>query len=206
MKSMKQMAVMMSMLMVAMLCLGMAMRQAQRGEPTVVVTVNLPRVVNALEQRAAAETNLQAMLERKQQEERDRAEAITSMEQRLLEMPEGSPERKSLVESVALKRLELAGWQKFSEEQIDIERSLVLRNIERAIKSEIESMCRSEGYDLCLIDDSSKELQVNPRMALSREAQVMQQMSNRRMMYASDQLDITDDLIARMNNAFVAGG
>jgi hypothetical protein len=39
-----------------------------------------------------------------------------------------------------------------------------------------------------------------------REAQILQQISDRRMLYANPQLDITDELITRMNNEWKASG
>ena len=40
---------------------------------------------------------------------------------------------------------------------------------------------------------------------MSREAQVIQQMTSRTVMYVDPSRDVTDELIARMNNAFKAG-
>ena len=63
-----------------------------------------------------------------------------------------------------------------------------------------------KGYDFVLMDDTSAELAVNPESKVAREIQVKQQMTARRSLYVNPAMDITDQLIQRMNNAFNAGG
>ena len=59
--------------------------------------------------------------------------------------------------------------------------------------------------DLVLVDDSAGELGINPQSQLNRETQITQQMVSRRVLYAGDAVDITDQLITRMNNAYQSG-
>jgi hypothetical protein len=46
---------------------------------------------------------------------------------------------------------------------------------------------------------------VNPESRASRESQVTQQLFSRRVLYADPVVDITDELVERMNNAYKSG-
>ncbi len=57
-------------------------------------------------------------------------------------------------------------------------------------------LAEQEGYALVVVDDSIVDFQSGT------EADMMRQISARRMLYASPRVDITDALIMQMNNAF----
>ena len=95
---------------------------------------------------------------------------------------------------------------KFSSEKIDIEKALVLEDLSKAIKEAAKQMAVAARLDLVLVDDSKGDLSKNADSRISREAQIMQQVAERGLLYANPEIDITDDLIERMNNAFRNGG
>jgi hypothetical protein len=51
------------------------------------------------------------------------------------------------------------------------------------------------------VNDSLGPLNVSREIEMSQEQQVLQQIMNRRLLYAAKATDITDQLIVRMNNA-----
>ncbi len=56
-----------------------------------------------------------------------------------------------------------------------------------------------------IVDDSQGDLGTTEDSRLSREAQVRQQIAARRVLYSAPVVDVTDQLIIRMNNEFKAG-
>ena len=60
-------------------------------------------------------------------------------------------------------------------------------------------MSRANGYDIVLVDDTVAELPED-----TTEAETMRQISARRMLYANPQVDISDELIVRMNQDFAS--
>ena len=101
--------------------------------------------------------------------------------------------------------LKYQAWARFSTDKIDIEKALVLHDIYRSIKTAVSQMASSSGYDVVLVDDSQGELTTSTEARVPRESQIRQQIAGRRMLYGNPMIDITDDLIARMNNAHKAG-
>jgi Skp family chaperone for outer membrane proteins len=89
--------------------------------------------------------------------------------------------------------------------ELDYEKSLMWRSIYRNLRSEAAKLAEAEGYDYIIIDDGTDDLQTNREAKMPQEAQVLDQIQRRRVLYASPAHDLTDKLIVRMNNARAAG-
>lgn len=184
---------------------AVAYRQAG-GAPTSVVTVNVVRVLEGLDERAMAEADFVSMAETILATDETKQQELEGLRERLLELPESDVDgRRSMRNELELGLLEFQGWRQFKTEQVDIEKSLLLRNIYQHIQKAINDLCQAEGYDIVIVDDSGDQLLINPQVQASREMQIKQQLSSRRLIYVNPSVDITNDVIARMNNAFNAG-
>jgi len=65
-------------------------------------------------------------------------------------------------------------------------------------------MALTEGYDLVFLDDSSDALPFTRKSRVVPQEQVLQQLVKRKVLFVNPTLDITEDLIMRMNNEFNA--
>ena len=101
--------------------------------------------------------------------------------------------------------LDYQAWISFIGDKLDVERALLLQDLYKSINQAIAEMAEAEGFDLVVVDDSEGELGWNDELKVSREAQTLQQIRSRRVLYRSTTVDVTDDLVARMNNAWRAG-
>jgi Skp family chaperone for outer membrane proteins len=174
--------------------------------PTAVATVNLRQVLDGLEQRSVAEAEVQEMKDRILAEDEQKKAEMQDLTTQYKNIPEtDEAARNAMREEIARKALDNDAWRRFSLEQVDIETSLRLRDLDRAIHSAIAELCEVEGYDVVLMDDSQEELTIDHDSRLTREVQVLQQMTSRRMVYVNPTVDITAELIERMNNAYHAG-
>lgn len=172
-----------------------------------VVSVNLPAVLEGLAERGEAEAELRTMADEMIAEDSERKQVIEDLRKQFTDIPEADREaRADLGDRLTLEVLEYQGWRAYSAERLDIEKSLQLRELDRRVRRAIDDLAMLKGYDFVLMDDTSAELSVNPESKLAREVQVKQQMTARRSLYVNPAMDITDQLIQRMNNAFNAGG
>ena len=177
------------------------------GRPSVVVTVNLQAVMDKLDQRANAEASLQKIVGDMKAEDDKRTGEIKPLQEQLkgLENQPDTQEKRDLQEKFAMAMLDYQAWTRVIKSKIDIEKSLLLQNLYQTIKAEVKNMSSAEGYDIVLVDDSQGELTLDPDSRIARESQLRQQVAARRMLYANPDVDITNDLITRMNNAFKSG-
>jgi Skp family chaperone for outer membrane proteins len=191
---------------------GPALAGQARMKPATVATVQLAVVMEKLDQRAEAEANLTAMGQTVRAEDAKRKEEITKMQEQLDTMRKSvndgpaPPEALELQEQLALKSLQYQAWSRFTLDKVDIEKALLWQDLYRNIKIAATTMAQTNGYDLVLVDDSQGEIETSPEARASRASQVMSQIISRRMLHVNPSLDITDDLITRMNNAHKAVG
>ncbi|MBM43932.1 MAG: hypothetical protein CMJ36_02820 [Phycisphaerae bacterium] len=179
-----------------------ANRTASVG-PTVVATVDMQLVMNGLSERADLQVDLAANSQAIESEEKRRAEEIERLAKELEDVVDGS-RRTSLQDELDLKILQRMAWLRFTQQEIDIEKSLMLENLYRSMQSAAKELAEIEGIDIVIIDDSGQGFDLLPNSQLSREGQVAQQMTSRRALYRDSAIDISEDLIIRMNNDYAA--
>jgi hypothetical protein len=109
-----------------------------------------------------------------------------------------------LQDELDLLLLQRGAWQRFSQQEIDIDRSLMLEGIFQSMKESALELAEIEGIDLILIETSEDDIQIAPDARVSREQQVAEQISSRRVLWREQAIDISDELIIRMNNDYAA--
>ena len=191
---------------------------ALAGQPAVVVTVNLGHVIENLTQRADSDARLRKMRDellaeqdRKQKEVKAMEEKAKGLQQQLeaandAQRKEIESQLIDLQEQAALAALNYQAWQTISAEKVDIEAALSMQDLYRSVKTAAAQMATTNRYDLVLVDDSQGDLSMSSESRVSRMEQVRQQIAARRMLYANPAIDITEDLIQRMNNAYKSAG
>ena len=170
-----------------------ANRAASFG-PTVVATVDLQRVMDSLVERADLEAALTAQSQQIL-EERDRRQAEIEQLGGDLEAMADGPEKARMQEDLDLKLRQEMAWIRFVQQEIDIEKSLMLENLYRSMQKNIAELADIEGIDLVLINDGNNEFSVAGGMQISRQEQLREQISLRRILYRNQSIDISDDLI-----------
>jgi len=175
---------------------AVASRSQNAPPPVTAATVDLEKVFNNLDARGAEDQRLQTLFEQMQAEDKQRSAELQQLQDALeVEVP-GTEKYQQAEERLVRKTLEYQAWVEFKQRQLDREKALVLQKLYNDIKQSLGEMAEQQGYDLILLDDSVKEL------APGGEQSVNQQISARRVLYANPAIDITEDLIIRMNNAF----
>ena len=171
--------------------------------PTVVATVNLSAVMNGLSERADLSAELAAKVQVIQAEDKRRTEELQARAMELDDVV--APERlAALQDELDLLLLQRGAWQQFSQQEIDIDRSLMLEGIFQSMKESALELAEIEGIDLILIETSEDDIQIAPDARVSREQQVAEQISSRRVLWREQAIDISDELIIRMNNDYAA--
>lgn len=174
--------------------------RAAAPTPVTAATVDLERVFEALTELASEQTHLQELGANMDTENNARQAELTRMDEELATLQVGTERYDQLESQYIQKSIEYQAWIEFMRRQIDREKALVLEKVYNSVKQAVRDMAVQHGYDIVYLNDSLKPLQ------RGSEASIQQQISARRMLFTGPSLDITDDLIQRMNNAYAAGG
>ncbi len=161
-----------------------------------VATVDLERLFSNLDEKGAADISLQALADDLQQESEAKSREIELLEQNLDLFPAGSEQYQEATEQFLEATVKLQSFVEFGRGKIDFRKGVTLKRLYMSIKEATRLLAEREGYAVVLVDDSIVNLQSGT------EADMIRQISARRMLYASPRVDITDALIMQMNNAF----
>ncbi len=170
---------------------------ALKRPPTVVVTFNISRVTANLTERAASEARLRELVSKIEDERTKRIEAINILQESFLEATDA--EKLEVVDQLDQLNLEAISYQRFAGMRIDNERSLMFRDIYQKISKAVADISEENGYDVVLISDDDREIIVDPESKMPREFQVREQIGLQRVVFASAQTDITDQIVTHMN-------
>lgn len=162
--------------------------------------VDVAKVFEEIEERTNWDIRIESMRASIESEARSRTQA---MERRLKESEEltDPAERQKVRDEIALMQLRMEQWGNARTREIDREESLKWRSIYRNLLRETRRIAEAEGVEIVLVDDSASEIRTENNAQVSLQAQVLQQISTRRVLFAKNTIDITDQVIVRMNNA-----
>ena len=170
---------------------------SQMKPPTVVVTFDIEQVISDLTERADSETKLVKLIMDIDELGNAKYDAVVKLEEELDATSDA--DRPIVSEELDKLKLEALSYQRFASAQVDIERSLMYRDLYQKIQTSVQAIAEQNGYDLVLINDVQREILVNPKANVSREFQVREQLQVKRIVFSSSQIDITEQIVSHMN-------
>jgi len=167
--------------------------------PARVAVVDLVKVIERLNERSDWEVQIAALGKKIQEEFASRRKAIEDMAKQMEQAADA--ERNSIRDRVAFEQLQFEQWEQIKKIEVDRERALMWQSMYRNVRSESQKLADAEGYDIILVNDGVGEIQLQRESKTPLEAQAQEQIVRRRVLYAAKTVDVTDQLVVRMNNA-----
>ncbi len=168
--------------------------------PTAVGVVDVGRLVRELDERGEWDMRIEAMQAAIKKEYDNRVDASNRRLQES-ETTSDEPTRQIIRDEVALMQLRTEQWARVKGQELDRERSLKWQSIYRNLRREAARIAETDGYELVLTNDAMGDLRTDPNSQSPLEQQVFTQMLSRRVLFSAPPIDITEQLIVRMNNA-----
>ena len=171
---------------------AVAMHAMPLLSPSVVATVDLEKTFNGLEEWSQAQATEADRVAKMQEEVNRRQETISMMEADLEDYPSGSDKYKDAVKKYTLEALELQGYVQFQQSRQEGRSQAIIFELYEKIKTAAQKLADEHGYDIILVNDSVVAI---PEVTEN----VIREISSRRVLFAREQMDITDQLIQSMN-------
>ncbi|MCH8343645.1 MAG: OmpH family outer membrane protein [Planctomycetes bacterium] len=169
----------------------------------VLAAVQIESLFDGLVQRAEAKAEIDALKDEITAERGARQAAIAKMEEEF--RGAADPDRREeLVDAITLEKLKLQFWYQEAEAELEVEKALRLQHLYLKISEAIGELASAQGYDLVILDDSAQEPEFDRDSRIPGQVQILQQIASRKVLYRNPAIDITNDLITRMNNDFRA--
>lgn len=165
--------------------------------PTVVSTVDLPRVLDSLAEWQAEVDRSQAAAEQFQQDLRQRSEELEALDADLEDFVVGTPKHTEAQRLVKKASIDLRAFMGLADMQETRTKQRAMLRIYNHIRDASAELADRDGYGLVIMDDSAIPIPEDSR-------DVLGDISARRVLYASSTLDITQMLIDYMNTQWRA--
>ena len=164
-------------------------------KPAVVAFVDLERVFNNLNSRTETENRLIKLTENMQQKTTAMQEELELLQAELESLEPGSDSMAQLTNRAIGISGRLRAYETYANLILERERATDLRETYDRIREQAGKLSKQLNIDIVLLNDSI------PEIDLSDAARTLQQISARRILYANEQLDITEELLTLMNDS-----
>lgn len=169
-------------------------------KPAVCAAVDLEKVYGALHEQAAADADLDAIATKMNDEAEKQRKALEDLKTDLDSYKAGTAAYKDAMGKLELSLYQYNALVEFNRQKIEARRAEYIRAIYVRIKDALKTLAEEHHWDIVFLDDSV------PALEPSDAQRTMQQISARRMLYCSDELDVTEILVAKLNADFLARG
>lgn len=164
---------------------------------SMIAVIDLPKVLDGLKEKQAKDTAIQASakeLEDKGKSLRDGLEA----EKKKIELMANGPEKLAAAKAFREKALRADFDMDFGKAAFAEQRAEGLADLYKKINDSAAALAKARGYHMVLSSDES----VSAKGSYDEVSRII---SLKRMLYVDPAMDVTEELIAFMNNEFAVG-
>ena len=176
---------------------GVTTAQRQGAAPATVGVIDIAKAYNSLAEKTEIDAALETMRQNIEKENTARGEEIKALQDDLRELTRpGSEVYNKKRDELQLMALELQAWREFQKKRLGGEQAIRKEKLYKSILDAVGVYAQASEYDLVLY----KEADVNFRNATSGQVDAL--IALRKVIWSKDAMDITDSVIAKMNNDF----
>jgi Skp family chaperone for outer membrane proteins len=173
-----------------------ALRKPAAAAPAVLVSVDISRVLLSLEERAWAEANAQAMIDKIEVDIETRLRHIEDYSEEFELYQTGSDKWKELKREQQQELFEHLALIDYKGLTITRLESRGMRSVYTHIRESIATLSEQNGWDYVFVNETVIELPEGDMVDM------FALISSLRMLYANPEMDVTDTLIEYMNASF----
>ena len=166
------------------------------AEPTAVAVVDLQKLLQSLDERTEREADVARQRERLQQQAEQKRSRIQQIRNELDMLKAGTPKFREKQAELQKAAIELNVWTQYQQQRINRETGLMIEDLYRKCLDAVEATAEDAGYDMVFFKESSPDFNYENPQQLSTQIQV------RKLLWSTDEIDITDAVAQRMNNAY----
>lgn len=166
------------------------------SRPSAVAVVNVLSVFESLKEKLQVEANLQSRAEGVKLDMQDRKRMLEELKSDLDILAPDTPAYNEKQAKLEQNFIESTAWGNFQNQKIAQEQVIQYERLYQKMMEAIGTIGRENGYDLVLF----KEKPVNFRGA--KPETIPRIIQSRKVLWSGDNLDLTDEVIQRMNNQY----
>lgn len=178
-----------------------AVSVANRALPEpVIATISIAQVINGLDEINDRQEQLQSFISGRTSKIEDLEKQFNIAKGEFDILPKDSAAKREKAEELERLRMQIRFESELADALINARRGEIFAALFEKIDASVAELAKSRGYTLVLSDDQDSMAPNNPTEQQARAA-----IYGRRVMYAENSVDITDEVVELMNNHWKTG-
>lgn len=177
---------------------GAAAQRALQAKPTVIALIDIPKVYNALLERQQVDADRGAKVTRIQAAHDKSVEQIKQLQKDLELHKRDTPGFRDKQAELEQKVILIQVTAEFQKRKLAAEKAIQYKRLYNKITDAIGKFAQANGYDVAFFNDTG----ISPRAKNSSIEQIDAMIALRKVLWYREGLDITDQVVNQMNNAF----
>lgn len=170
------------------------------AQPSAVALVDVERALNELDELVALNADLGVRVKDRQDNLDALRVEIENLQAEIEELPTNATEKSRELRARMFELTETAKARTNAYQSlINIEKGEIIRPLYLKLLEAVNEVAAKEGYDLVLFDNRALQVPQDVQGVINEAIQA------KTILYASDSLDITDQIILQMNNKYETG-
>ena len=182
------------------LCASVEVLAQDSGRSTRVAVCDVQQIFENLKEKVQIEADLQAMAEQLKEEEQQRGGMLRDLQHDLDLLIRDSEDYNGKIGEIERAAMELQVFRGLITQRINRERALKTGYLYRKMLDAIGSVAKESAYDLVLFKERPANFRDTKREAINTAITL------RKVLWAANELDLTEQVITKMNNTFMNPG
>ncbi len=170
-----------------------------RARPTAIAVVSISKVLANLKEREDKEAELRDLGRQREDKVNELGQRAKTSQDDLAVIPRNTKDWREKREEAVRLQAQFELEKKIAESTLGEQQKNMQLALFNKILDSVKAYAEREGYDLVLTNDSGVE--IPPDLT---DQQFLSAVTGRRVVYASDSIDITDEVALAMNNEYKA--
>ena len=172
------------------------------AQPTAVAVVDVGVVLESMKEKMQIEADIKSQQEEDRRKAEGMAQNLKDLESDLDILARGTPAYDEKLQELDQKIIEVQSWQQYQQQKYQRESARQMVRLYQKISTKAGEVAKENGFDLVLYRD--REIDVDFRKVEPKvlAGVIKTLVTQRKVLWSSDDIDITDQVIQIMNNEF----
>ena len=170
------------------------------AQPTSVAVANVQQIFNSLKERQQIQAAMQSQMSDLQKQRDAKQKKIQDLKSQLDVLQAGSKAYANKESQLEQQLIGLKAWAEYQQKKVSQDRALKIEQLYRKTVAAVESVAKADGYQIVIYGGGK------PKFEYSNENQLATEIQTRKVLWAADSVNITDQVTQMMNNAFENAG
>ena len=166
------------------------------SRPTAVAVVDIQAVFESLKEKMQIEADIKDRLSGLSEQEEQKKKDLQALQSDLDILAPGSPSFLEKQDELERGAINLQSWRNFQNSKLNRERALYIERLYRKMVDAVGQTATDNGFDVVLVKEKPVDFSNAKPEALTTLIQL------RKVLWAAEELDLTDQVIQKMNNEF----